>query len=115
MLSTVKIIAVVLGVVFLSFGIFFKFLSADIIGLLLISTAILIDRNSNSHMTAANAAANLFVIFLGGLIFVIFNFIGALPNLDTTGATDPGMTATGLIIAGLIIVAGLFLVNRPKR
>lgn len=115
MLSAIKIMCLILGILFLTIGIFGKFLSGDIIGLLLISTAIVIDRNARSHPSAAKSIANIFIVILGLFVFGVFQFVGALPNIDTTGATPPGATRMGLVVAGGVIVGGLLLLNCPKK
>ena len=115
MLSAFKILFLILGVIFLAVGIFGRFLSADIIGLLLIVVAFIIDSNAKTHPGTAKSVASLFVVLLGFFLFAVTQFLGALPNLDTTGETPTSATAIGVTIAAIVIVGGLFFINRRKN
>ena len=105
----------VIGIIFIAIGIFGKFLSSDIIGMLLIAGAVVIDRNQKTHPTTAKSIASIGVILLGLFLFWIIQALATLPYIDTTGTTPPSARIVGIAIGAVTIVAGLFLINRPKN
>jgi hypothetical protein len=115
MLSATKILLIILGLLFLFVGVLGHFLSGYIIGLGLIGVAVIIDRNSKTHPSAAKSMASVFVVLLGLFLFGVIQFIATLPNIDTTGTAPAGATAIGVAVAAIVIVGGLLLINRPKK